>query len=141
MKRIIKLCLIFCALCFVQLASAQVVVVVSAKSPVAKLDKDQVAALFLGKSKELPGAGIPVLIDQPEAAEIRQMFYTKVTEKTPVQVKAIWSRLVFSGKATVPKEVPNSDEVKKLLAANPDAVGYIDKAAVDSSVKVLLTVD
>ena len=140
MKLIIKL-LFLITLCTAQYAAAQVVVVVSAKSPVAKLDKDQVAALFLGKATQLPGAGIPVLIDQPEAAEIRQMFYTKVTAKTPVQVKAIWSRLVFSGKGTLPKEVSNSDEVKKLLASNPDAVGYIDKSAVDGSVKVLLSID
>jgi len=141
MKRTIKLLFFISTLFTLQLAFAQVVVVVSSKSPVAKLDKDQVAALFLGKSTQLPGAGIPVLIDQSEAAEIRQMFYTKVTDKTPIQVKAIWSRLVFSGKATLPKEVSNSDEVKKLLSSNPDAVGYIDKAAVDSSVKVLLSLD
>ncbi len=35
----------------------------------------------------LPGAGIPVLIDQVESVDARQIFYTKVTEKTPAQVK------------------------------------------------------
>jgi ABC-type phosphate transport system substrate-binding protein len=124
-----------------QLSVAQVVVVVGAKSTAAKLNKDQAAALFLGKSFQLPGAGIPVLIDQPESSEARQVFYSKVAEKTPVQVKAIWSRLVFSGKGTIPKEVPNSEEVKKLLNSNPDAIGYIDKAAIDSTVKVLLAVE
>jgi ABC-type phosphate transport system substrate-binding protein len=124
-----------------QLSVAQVVVVVGAKSTAAKLNKDQAAALFLGKSFQLPGAGIPVLIDQPESSEARQVFYSKVAEKTPVQVKAIWSRLVFSGKGTIPKEVPNSEEVKKLLNSNPDAIGYIDKAAIDSTVKVLFAVE
>lgn len=69
-----------------QLSSAQVIVVVGAKSTAAKLNKDQAAALFLGKSFQLPGAGIPVLIDQPESSEARQVFYSKVAEKTPVQV-------------------------------------------------------
>lgn len=124
-----------------QLSSAQVVVVVGAKSTAAKLNKDQAAALFLGKSFQLPGAGIPVLIDQPESSEARQVFYSKVAEKTPVQVKAIWSRLVFSGKGTIPKEVSNSEEVKKLLNSNPDAIGYIEKAAIDSTVKVLFAVE
>lgn len=89
----------------------------------------------------MSGAGIQVLIDQPESSEARQVFYSKVAEKTPVQVKAIWSRLVFSGKGTIPKEVSNSEEVKKLLNSNPDAIGYIEKAAIDSTVKVLFAVE
>lgn len=141
MKTILKTLLLLLMLSGAQLCSAQVVLVVSAKSPAANLTKDQAAALFLGKSTQLPGAGIPVLIDQPESAEIRKVFYTKVAEKTPIQVKAIWSRLVFSGKGTIPKEVNSNDEVKKLLAANPDAVGYIDKSAVDATVKVLLAIE
>lgn len=123
------------------LCSAQVMVVVGAKSSASKLTKEQAAALFLGKSFQLPGAGIPVLIDQGESTEARQIFYSKVAEKTPVQVKAIWSRLVFSGKGTIPKEVANSEEVKKLLSANPDAIGYIEKGALDASVKVLFAVE
>lgn len=123
------------------ISSAQVLVVVGAKSPATKLSQEQAVALFLGKSFQLPGAGIPVLIDQVESTEARKIFYTKVAEKTPAQVKAIWSRLVFSGKATVPKEVSNNEEVKKILSSNPDAIGYIDKAALDASVKVLFAVE
>jgi ABC-type phosphate transport system substrate-binding protein len=48
---------------------------------------------------------------------------------------------VFSGKATPPKELGSAAEVKKFVAANPDAIGYIEKSAVDGSVKVVLTVD
>lgn len=141
MKKTIHHILLLASFLLANFAYAQVVVVVGAKSPAAKLTKEQAAALFLGKSSQLPGAGIPVLIDQAESAEIRQMFYAQVTEKTPIQVKAIWSRLVFSGKASIPKEVANSEEVKKMLASNPDAIGYIDKSAVDATVKVLFAVE
>lgn len=129
------------ALCVAPATLAQVAVVVGAKSPATALNAEQAASLFLGKSAQLPGAGTAVLIDQAESAAVRDQFYTKVAGKSAAQVKAAWSRLVFSGKATPPKEVANSAEVKKLVAANPDAVGYIEKSAVDASVKVLLTVD
>ena len=61
----------------------------------------------------------------------------------PVMAKneAAWSRLVFSGKATPPKEVGNSAEVKKLVSANPNTIGYIEKSAVDASVKVVFSAD
>ena len=48
---------------------------------------------------------------------------------------------MFSGKAQMPKEAANPAEVKKLLDANPNAIGYLEKSAVDSSVKVLLSVE
>ena len=59
-----------------------------------------------------------------------------MTGKSSAQVKAAWSRLVFSGKATPPKELASSAEVKKFVAANPDAIGYVEKSAVDATVKV-----
>lgn len=122
-------------------STAQVAVVVGAKSPAAALTADQAAGLFLGKTDQLPGVGTALLLDLPESSATRETFYTKVAGKTGAQVKAAWSRLVFSGKATPPKELASSAEVKKMVAANPNAVGYIEKSAVDGSVKVLLSED
>ena len=125
----------------VSVAQAQVAVVVSAKSSATALTAEQAAGLFLGKSDQLPGVGTALLLDLPEGSATREAFYTKVAGKSGSQVKAAWSRLVFSGKATPPKELASSAEVKKMVAANPNAVGYIEKSAVDGSVKVLLSED
>lgn len=123
------------------LAQAQVAVIVNAKSAAAAMTADQVASIFLGKSTTLPTGATAVPADQPDSAAVRDLFYTKVTGKQAAQVKAAWSRLVFSGKGTPPKELASSAEVKKFVAANPDAIGYIEKSAVDASVKVVLSVD
>jgi ABC-type phosphate transport system substrate-binding protein len=120
---------------------AQIAVVVGAKSIAIALTAEQAAGLFLGKSDQLPGAGVALLLDQPESNPNRELFYTKVAGKSAAQVKAAWSRLVFSGKGTPPKEIANSTEVKKLVSSNLNAVGYIEKSAVDSSVKVLFAAD
>lgn len=122
-------------------AQAQVVVVVNPKSPTASMTADQVANIFLGKTTTLPSGATAAPADQSESAAIREQFYSKVTGKQAAQVKAAWSRLVFSGKGTPPKELGNSAEVKKFVAANPDAIGYIEKSALDGSVKAVLTVD
>lgn len=124
-----------------QASQAQVALVAGAHSSASKVTTEQAASLFLGKSEQLPGLSSTVLLDQPESAAVRELFYTKVTGKSAAQVKATWSRLVFSGKAAMPKEVPNSAAVKKTVAENGNAVGYIEKHAVDSSVKVLLSVE
>lgn len=120
---------------------AQVAVVVGAKSSIGSMTADQVAAIFLGKSNVLPGGASAAAADLPESAATREHFYSKVTGKSAAQVKAAWSRLVFSGKATPPKELASAADVKSFVAGNPDAIGYIEKSAVDASVKVVLSVD
>ena len=87
------------------------------------------------------GVGLSAMtpVDQPEDAPVRAEFYKKVTDKEASQAKALWSKLVFTGKATMPKEVANSAAVKSAVAANPKAIGYIEKSAVDASVKVVYT--
>jgi len=113
-------------------AFADVVVVVNPANNDA-VSKEQVANVFLGKSTALTP------IDQPDGSAIRGEFYKKVADKDAAQAKALWSKLVFTGKATPPKEVSSSADVKKAIAANPKAIGYIEKSAVDASVKVVLT--
>jgi len=113
-------------------AFADVVVVVNPANTEA-VSKDQVANVFLGKST----AFTP--IDQADGSAIRGEFYKKVADKDAAQAKALWSKLVFTGKATPPKEVAGSADVKKAIAANPKGIGYIEKSAVDASVKVVLT--
>ena len=117
----------------VNIAYADVVVVVSAKSNTTTMSADDISQIFLGKSKALK----PV---ETATAPIRTQFYSKVAGKDDAQVKAIWSKLVFTGKATAPKELPTSAEVIKAVAADPNAIGYVDKSAVDSTVKIVYTV-
>ena len=113
-------------------ASAEVVVIVSAKSNATSMTTEEIANIYLGKSTALK----PV----DNAPAVRNQFYAKVAGKDEAQVKAIWSRLVFTGKATPPKEMASSADVVKAVAADPGAIGYIDKAAVDDSVKVVYEV-
>ena len=133
MHKLIKAAVAAAVLGTSSLALAEVVVVVSPKAAEATMSKDQIAQFFLGKSSAMTP------VDQPEDAPVRAEFYKKVTDKEASQAKALWSKLVFTGKATMPKEVANSAAVKSAVAANPKAIGYIEKSAVDASVKVVYT--
>ncbi|MRX07862.1 hypothetical protein GJ697_08470 [Pseudoduganella sp. FT25W] len=114
-------------------ASAEIVVIVSKQNPATRMFSEQASQFFLGKSN------LFTPVDQADGSAIRNEFYKKVADKDAAQVKALWSKLVFTGKATPPKEYPNSADVKKAVAADPKAIGYIDKSAVDDTVKVILT--
>ena len=109
--------------------------VVIANPAAGSMTKDQVSELFLGKSQGLTP------IDLPEGSPAYADFYRKATGRDIAQVKATWARLVFSGKAQAPRQLPDAAAVKKAVAADPHAVGYIEKSAVDSSVKVVVSLD
>ena len=120
------------------LAQAQNVIVVSSKSSVSSMTKEQVSDIYLGNTQELPGGGqaSPLL---PTSGAVRTDFFDKVLGKNEAQAKAIWSRLVFSGKGSAPRDVADSAETLKMIAANPNCIGVIEKSAVNSSVKVVFT--
>ena len=120
-------------------AHAEVVVVVSTKSPVNSLTKEQVSDIFLGKASTFPQGGQAVPIDLAAGAIHREEFYNKVTGRSAAQLKSYWAKQSFSGKGTAPKAVAGDDEVKKLIAANPNTIGYIDKTRVDASVRAVFT--
>lgn len=115
-------------LCFLSIPfaiQAEIVVVMSVKSGVNNLDKDNVSAIFLGKTSSFPDGSQAEPIDQIEDSAEHEEFHRLVTEKSPTQLKSYWSKMVFSGKGNPPKELSSSTEVLKLIAANPIYIGYI----------------
>jgi len=55
------------------------------------------------------------------------------------QLKAFWSKIIFTGRGQPPTAVGTGLDAKKLVVANPNAIGYIDQSLVDSSLRVVLT--
>ncbi len=113
-------------------AQAEIVVVVN-NTNAAALTKNDVSRIFLGKMKKYT----PVNVSSSNA--LRADFNKKALNKSSSQVKAYWSKLVFSGKGTPPKEFGSDAEIKAFVASNPNAIGYIDSASLDGTVKAALT--
>ncbi len=117
--------------------TAQVVAVVSARNPVVALSNDQLADIFLGKASRYPDGSQAVPIDQAEGAALRNEFYLRFTGKSPAQVKAHWSKIIFTGRGQPPRALAGSAEVKKFVSENVHAIGYIDHGQIDAKVKAL----
>ncbi len=132
-------CAVMSAACL-RAGAAELVVIVSAKSPVGSLRADQVADIFLGQIASFPGGQEAVALDQRIGAPARDEFYAKVTGKSAPLLKAYWSKMIFTGRGQPPQEVANSAAVRRMVAADPSLIGYIDKAALDASVKPVLVV-
>ena len=118
-------------------AAQDVVAVVSAKSPVKELSAGQVADIFLGKTTRFPDGSPAMPIDLQEESAARERFYAQYTGKSPAQVKAHWSKIIFTGRGQPPVQAASPEQARKMIADNPNAIGYIDNRLVDSSVRVL----
>jgi hypothetical protein len=97
------------------------------------LSKDQVAQVYLGRSNALKP------LDLPDSSPLRDEFYQRVTDRGAAQIKALWSRIIFTGQGQPPKELPDAAAVKRAVAGDAKMVGYIDKSDVDATVKVVLS--
>ena len=119
-------------------AASELVVIVSARSTAPVLRSDQVAAIFLGQSAQFPDGANVAAIDQPVGSSTRDEFYTRVASKSPALLKAYWSKLLFTGRGQPPREVDGNAAVKKLVADTPGLIGYIDRSALDATVRPVL---
>jgi ABC-type phosphate transport system substrate-binding protein len=119
-------------------AAAELVVIVAARSTAPLLRADQVAAIFLGQSAQFPDGAAVAAIDQPVGSANRNAFYARVASKSPALLKAYWSRLLFTGRGQPPREVDGNAAVRKLVATTPGMIGYIERSALDPSVRTLL---
>jgi ABC-type phosphate transport system substrate-binding protein len=119
-------------------ASAELVVIVSARNPAPILNSEQIAAIFLGQSARFPDGMEAVALDQRLGSQERNAFYQQVARKTPALLKAHWSKMVFTGRGQPPREAADSAAVRRMVADNPSMIGYIDREALDASVRPVL---
>jgi ABC-type phosphate transport system substrate-binding protein len=115
-------------------ALAELVIVVNPQNQATRMTSAQASQFFLG------GSVLFTPVEQADGSAIRSEFYKKVLEKEPSQVQAIWAKIVFTGKGKPPKEYKSSADVKKAISENVNAIGYIEKSAVDDSVKVIANI-
>jgi ABC-type phosphate transport system substrate-binding protein len=122
-----------------QAVQAEVVVIVSAKNATITLSNYQAADIFLGKAATFPGGLKAVPVDQTEGSPTREEFYLKTVGKAAPQMTAYWSKMIFTGQGRPPAELGDNVAIKKQVAGNPNAIGYIDRSMLDASVRAVLT--
>jgi ABC-type phosphate transport system substrate-binding protein len=121
--------------------ASELVVIVSAHNPVTTLRADQVADIFLGEAMRFPDGAEVQALDQALNTPLRNEFYQKVAARTPALMKAYWTKRIFTGRGQPPRELSGSAAVRKAVAENPGAIGYIERTAVDASVRVVMVVN
>jgi ABC-type phosphate transport system substrate-binding protein len=122
-------------------ARAELVVVVNPANPADSLSRREVVDLFMGRTQYFADGSLVLRLDQQPQSQERQDFYRGLVNKSVAEVNAYWAKLLFSGRASPPQVVDGNKAVLAAVRDNKNAIGYMDSAAVDDSVKVVARVD
>lgn len=115
----------------------EIVVVVSADNPVREIPRLYLADIYLGRISRFPAEQPAVPIDQAPDSPARERFYETFLGRSQAEIKAHWSKIIFTGRGRPPRNVPTSAEVKEVVAGDPRVIGYIERRLVDDSVRVV----
>lgn len=101
------------------------------------LTRSKLRAIFGMRLRTWPdGTPIRVLVLRDQSP-VHVDFCKQVLGVFPYQLRSAWDRLVFSGTGQAPREVHSEEEMRREIARTPGAVGYLERAMIDGSVRVL----
>lgn len=125
------------ALCLASAAaSADIAIIVNINNNNTITEKD-INRIFLGKNKSFSSGDSVKAVNLKSGNTIRTEFEKKALGKSGKQVKAYWSKLIFSGKAKPLVESGSEAEALKYVAENPQSIAYIDANKINDTVKVV----
>lgn len=118
-------------------APDDIVVVVSAGNPATEISRRHLADLYLGRTTRFPNGEAAEPVDQRSGSKARDAFYERYVGRSAAEIKAHWSRIIFTGRGRPPREEQDCTAVKRYVVEHPRAIGYIERSRVDDSVRVV----
>lgn len=138
LKRLLLLTLLsVLTLCSSAAYSEKIVVIVNNQNKADSLSSDLIGDIYLGRTSRFPSGEPAKPLDLPKGMAITHDFYAKVVKKTPAQLRAHWSRLVFTGKGRPPKRLSDESAVKSMVSERSDSIGYMYEETADDAVKII----
>ncbi|MFC3031096.1 hypothetical protein ACFOEE_00955 [Pseudoalteromonas fenneropenaei] len=134
-------CILLLANSVIAKASESIVVITNINNPVLHVSQRTLIDLYMGKLQAFDNGSPALPIDISSEDPLKQHFYERLTGRSLSQINAYRSRIKFSGKASTPVAMPNSDAIIKAVSRDPLAIGYIWAKDVTDQVKVVFTLD
>jgi ABC-type phosphate transport system substrate-binding protein len=124
-------------------ARADIAVIVHPDNPVLSMTPREVSNLYLGRARSFStdGRTAPLsasVYELPSDCALRETFFRTLNGMDIKQLNAYWARLRFSGEVLPPATLPDSRAVVETVSHKRSAIGYVDAAAVNNAVKVVL---
>jgi ABC-type phosphate transport system substrate-binding protein len=119
-------------------ARADLVLVVSSRSSIERLSREDAINIFMGRYRKAPDDSAIRPFDLEGDSPVRKVFYRRLIDKRLEEVNAYWARLVFAGRTVPPTQAKGQDDMLEKLASDPHAIGYVDRNFLNASERASL---
>ncbi|MCP5208524.1 MAG: hypothetical protein H7A01_15060 [Hahellaceae bacterium] len=123
-------------LLFSAAVSGEIGVVVSNKSEINNLSSQEVANIFLGRTNRYPNGAKSIPVEL-RGNNLRSSFYQSISGKTPTQLSAYWTTLVFTGKGRPPEGYRDLKDLILSMEQKPESITYLDEEQVTDAMKIV----
>jgi ABC-type phosphate transport system substrate-binding protein len=118
-------------------AGADDLVVIVHPTQAARLDAGGVAQIYLKQRRRWPGGETIVPVNREPGSAERDQFADAVLGRSSQQLALYWNRQYFHG-VQPPATLASDEAVRRFVAGEPRAIGYLRASALDDSVRVVL---
>src|SRR5262245_30609446 len=103
----------------------------------AELSVEEVAQIYLRRKRFWDDGTIIVPLNLPSGAPLRAHFSQLVLRQTETRLADYWNRQYFYG-IMPPATLASTEAVRRYVASDPNAIGYVPVSEVDGSVRIIL---
>jgi ABC-type phosphate transport system substrate-binding protein len=100
--------------------------IVAEGTDTSNVSKQDIRKMFTNRLKKWP-SGESVKLTMLKEGKIHEAFLRNYVRKTGRQYKTYWRRLVFSGRAQMPKQFETVEEMIEYVKNNKGAIGYVSE--------------
>ena len=119
-------------------AEERIAVIVSETSPVKDaLSREELASIYRRKKLFWGNSSTIIPLNLPVTHPLRQSFSRTVLGESPEEMESYWNTQYFHG-ISPPYVLASEEAVVQFVATTPGAIGYVNAAAVNDRVHVLL---
>jgi len=104
------------------------------------LSLEDVAQIYLRRKRFWDDGAAIVPLNLPSRAPLRTHFSQRVLNQTEPRLANYWNRLYFDG-VLPPATLASTEAVRRYVASDPNAIGYVPVSEVDGSVRVILQLE
>lgn len=120
------------------MAQSTLAVVVNKDVPIEKVDAGQATQLFLRQVTTWSDGVRVQPVDLTQGNPLRAEFYSRITGRSPGQLRAYWARQAFTGMGVPLREVATVEDVSRFIRSTPGAIGYVERRNIDTGLKIVL---
>ena len=102
-----------------------------------ELSLDDLAQIYLRRRQHWGDGEIIVPLNLASGMALRAQFSQRVLRQTEARLADYWNRRYFDG-LMPPATLASTEAVRRYVASDPRAIGYVPAAEIDRSVRVIL---